>query len=476
MTHNDIYTKFLIEYDKANVTSSYPALTKYEAATLLDRAYLALIARKVTGNNPRRASLEYDIKAIEDLRPLLVTKALSPTTAVGTADNEFVYKLPKKTEMLYFIDGLVDYSNATNAADGMKHKTEVVNVADHRTAQKFMATNSNMPWIKQPIVFLEGDNLHLLIDTYKHKKDSLSFYATYIKQFAKFATGSAQQQTTPTQEEPTPTPTPSTPTVDPDPIVNPEPTQEEPTVEPTPTPVIPEPIDEEPIQEVQKDKYSGDNTNQKLAERFIVMYTLVGNSYDITWFSQLHDPTKWPTDTKLYLHIINSDGTHDYVSIGSNIKSGTYHTNFEKYPDWKSFNIIAVSNGKKLCTTNTCSKGKTTSYKIVIEGAPSDVNYVLGEELVIKTESGIYVHMPYSPVFKIQSGQTRTISLYIPSDGEVLSVKHILDKYPNAKLKWDNGSSSTSKTIKPSDFLNTYTLTVNVGTGIKEEASLPTGK
>jgi len=44
-----------------------------------------------------------------------------------------------------------------------------------------MATNSNIPWIKQPIAFLEGDDLHLLIDTYKHKKDSLSFYATYIK-------------------------------------------------------------------------------------------------------------------------------------------------------------------------------------------------------------------------------------------------------------------------------------------------------
>jgi len=30
MTHNDIYKKFLIEYDKADITSSYPSLTKYE--------------------------------------------------------------------------------------------------------------------------------------------------------------------------------------------------------------------------------------------------------------------------------------------------------------------------------------------------------------------------------------------------------------------------------------------------------------
>lgn len=473
MTHNDIYTKFLIEYDKANVTSSYPALTKYEAATLLDRAYLALIARKVTGNNPRRASLEYDIKAIEDLRPLMVTKALSPTTAVGTADNEFVYKLPKKTEMLYFIEGLVDYENTANAADGMHHKTEIANLADHRTAQKFVATNSNMPWIKQPLVFLEGEDVHLLIDTYKHKNDKLSFYATYLKQFAKFAIG-VPEQTTPTEEEPTPTPTPSDPTIEPDPIVEPEPTQEEPTVEPTP--VTPEPIQEEPTQEDQEDKYSGDNTSQELTDYFVTTYAIIGNYYDIIWFNQIDDITKWPADTKLYLHIINNDNSHNYVFIGNKVKSGNYHTNFEEYPNWKSFNIIAVSGDKKLCTTNTCYKGKTTSYKLVIEGAPTDVNYILIEKAIMKSESGISVSIPYSPAIRMQSGELRTVYLYKNPDKEVLSAKHIIDKYPNAKIKWYNGSSSTSLNIIPSDFLNTYTLTVDVGTGIKEEASLPTGQ
>ena len=60
MTHSDIYTKFMIEYDKANITSSYPSLTKYEVATILDKAYLALIAQKYTGNNPRRSAFESD--------------------------------------------------------------------------------------------------------------------------------------------------------------------------------------------------------------------------------------------------------------------------------------------------------------------------------------------------------------------------------------------------------------------------------
>ena len=79
MTHNDIYTKFMIEYDKASITSSYPSLTDYEIATVLDKAYLALIAQKLTGNNTRKASFESDTKAIEDIRPLETFTTLTPS-------------------------------------------------------------------------------------------------------------------------------------------------------------------------------------------------------------------------------------------------------------------------------------------------------------------------------------------------------------------------------------------------------------
>ena len=67
MTHGDIYTKFMIEYDKANITSSYPSLTEYEIATILDKAYLALIAQKYSGNNLGGSAFESDMKAVEDL-------------------------------------------------------------------------------------------------------------------------------------------------------------------------------------------------------------------------------------------------------------------------------------------------------------------------------------------------------------------------------------------------------------------------
>ena len=100
MTHKDIYTKFMIEYDKANVTSSYPSLTEYEVATVLDKAYNALIAQKITGNNIRRALFETDVKAIADLGPLVRRTTKIPTVS-NKISNGMEVIVPD--DMLYFI-------------------------------------------------------------------------------------------------------------------------------------------------------------------------------------------------------------------------------------------------------------------------------------------------------------------------------------------------------------------------------------
>jgi hypothetical protein len=73
----------MIEYDKENVTTSYPSLTEYEIATLLDKAYLALIAQKFTGNNMRRVPFEGDEKAVEDLQPLVKTTEFVSVNSIG---------------------------------------------------------------------------------------------------------------------------------------------------------------------------------------------------------------------------------------------------------------------------------------------------------------------------------------------------------------------------------------------------------
>ena len=115
MTHKDIYTKFMIEYDKANVTSSYPSLTEYEVATLLDKAYLALIAQKVTGNNPRRVPFEADNKNIADIQPLVTHKDLTLLrTGHEPAANITQFKLPD--DYLYTVSTML---NAQMHKDGV---------------------------------------------------------------------------------------------------------------------------------------------------------------------------------------------------------------------------------------------------------------------------------------------------------------------------------------------------------------------
>lgn len=171
MTYKDIHKKYMIEYDKENVTSSYPSLTTYEIATILDKAYLALIAQKLTGNQ-QRVPFEGDIKAIEDVRNLIASKKISKSNTTLPIDNAVIYKL---SDILYFLTALV-------LIDG---KLVTTNLVNHEIAKNFMHTATNRPWIKNSICYIEGDNLIVLYDDYSHKNVG-DLQLTYIKQPDKF--------------------------------------------------------------------------------------------------------------------------------------------------------------------------------------------------------------------------------------------------------------------------------------------------
>lgn len=171
MTYKDIHKKYMIEYDKENVTSSYPSLTTYEIATILDKAYLALIAQKLTGNQ-QRVPFEGDIKAIEDVRNLIASKKISKSNTTLPIDNAVTYKL---SNILYFLTALV-------LIDG---KLVTTNLVNHEIAKNFMHTATNRPWIKNSVCYIEGDNLIVLYDDYSHKNVG-DLQLTYIKQPDKF--------------------------------------------------------------------------------------------------------------------------------------------------------------------------------------------------------------------------------------------------------------------------------------------------
>lgn len=189
MTHANIYEKFMIEYDKANITSSYPSLTEYEIATLLDKAYLALISQKLTGNNPRRSSFESDLKTIQDIQPLVMTAGLAQCSDtqmyVGCASNELVYSLPMSDDedggaMLYPLQCSGETDN------------ELINVklVGHDTASKFKVTSTNYPWINTPVAYIEHNTVHVVYDP---ETPLMSVVLTYVFKPKSFVDNTVQK-------------------------------------------------------------------------------------------------------------------------------------------------------------------------------------------------------------------------------------------------------------------------------------------
>ncbi len=216
MTHTEIYKKFMIEYDKANITSSYPSLTQYEVATILDKAYLALIAQKVTGNNVRKATLESDIKSISDLSPLIKTAVFVVSQNPSQISPECCLLLETqngdleiKDEVLYFVSAFtyidnhnttpsgvmndVDYTQGYTPMDGIPNPRMVpITITTHQIVQKLFPTSNNVPIIKNPICYFEGRYMFLLVDPFQRIQEGSGHeaaFVTYVKTPTKFVTG-----------------------------------------------------------------------------------------------------------------------------------------------------------------------------------------------------------------------------------------------------------------------------------------------
>lgn len=260
MTHKDIYTKFMIEYDKANVTSSYPSLTEYEVATLLDKAYNALIAQKVTGNNPRKAPFEADNKAIADIAPLITHKELSLfKDGHAPAINVSQYKLP--SDFMYYVSSALNQRMTSNPTTGdkllepevyspenvefeqqdiddwVKHSDVYYNedwessstdsqqesnveyqhglpydgnfyrlvpmkLVTHEIAEKFFNTPYNMPWVKIPVTYAEGDSMYVVYDPIKKPMLNSTAHLSYIKTPNKFVDSIITREVTPGGTDP----------------------------------------------------------------------------------------------------------------------------------------------------------------------------------------------------------------------------------------------------------------------------------
>ena len=176
MTHRDIYTKFMIEYDKAQVTSSYPSLTEYEVATVLDKAYNALIAQKVTGNNYRRVPFEADVKAISDLQPLVESKTYGrPFSDNAVIRNQLDFNIPN--DFLYYVGCRLE-GNLHKQSVPITDSIKATNITESYVWPSQQWRNSHPDYVfVVPISFIPSDDRNIIFP----KEEADIWYVADIK-------------------------------------------------------------------------------------------------------------------------------------------------------------------------------------------------------------------------------------------------------------------------------------------------------
>lgn len=178
MTYKDVYKKFMIEYDKADISSSYPSLTIYEVATLLDKAMLALIAQKVTGNNPRRQTLDLDMKGVADLQTLIHRKEAGNFNKDDYYSNKYSCNITDTGDILYithiYLEVLVKPNDLT------RYRLEEVHIIPQMYSYKFEESSTNKPWIKHPVCYIANDTINMFIGEDMKNIVSNHVYIDYI--------------------------------------------------------------------------------------------------------------------------------------------------------------------------------------------------------------------------------------------------------------------------------------------------------
>lgn len=178
MTYKDVYKKFMIEYDKADISSSYPSLTIYEVATLLDKAMLALIAQKVTGNNPRRQTLDLDMKGVADLQTLIRRKEAYNFNKDNDYLNKYSCDIIDTGDILYITHIYLEVCVKPN--DLTRYRLEEVHIIPQMYSYKFEESSTNKPWIKHPVCYIADDTINMFIGKDIENIVSNHVYIDYI--------------------------------------------------------------------------------------------------------------------------------------------------------------------------------------------------------------------------------------------------------------------------------------------------------
>lgn len=166
MTVTDAHIAFKIEVDKnANNIgmSGCPSFLPEEIDYWLNSALLSKISTKFTGNNQLQTPFEGSTKRVTDLEKLVKTdinlELLPEFSTNRLILNDFtggiIYAEDKVQEKrMFFVSAILHFEG----------KNAWVQLISHDSANKFLETYTNKPWIENPVAIMENDKLIVFVD------------------------------------------------------------------------------------------------------------------------------------------------------------------------------------------------------------------------------------------------------------------------------------------------------------------------
>lgn len=173
MTLSELHTAFKLEIDKSNSLDN-PSFEPEEIDYWLNKAYLALVNQKMFGNNPRGEGFDASQKREDDLKSLIVTAVTYPASYSGLTNGVSIAISTDLPDYLYFISSRLYLGGYSYVNYNISHNEK----------DKFIETSVNIPWIKNPVVYIEGDNVIVLYDRYNAVLNSVTpdlLEVTYLK-------------------------------------------------------------------------------------------------------------------------------------------------------------------------------------------------------------------------------------------------------------------------------------------------------
>ena len=172
-----------------NVNYTVRVLGYEKTYTLPIKAENSIIAQKLVGNNVRKSGFESDVKAIEDIRPLVTTKRI---TDIVTAEDDAIKNAVQfkiSSNLLYYITSKARYK-IIQSDQSIIYPIDIVKLINHDQAQNFVSTSTNIPWIKNPVGYLENTIFTILFDNYLNSNQTFKtidkLILTYIQTPIKF--------------------------------------------------------------------------------------------------------------------------------------------------------------------------------------------------------------------------------------------------------------------------------------------------